>query len=397
MTTYESTDALEPDLRDAIVDLTPKQFDQLVLFLLNELDEEASVEFVPDTDHADLDFTVSRDHPIVPITYGIKLSQIPVDDVVPVEIVRSVAASVEEADYAAGAVMTTGTFSEPARESADRLGVELVDGDGLAGLLIDEQLGFREAGDRLTLDEEFWDLFRGQTRTHTIPTLEVPQADSIERLTQTLSAVAAGNHHKEDIAQKVEQLSGDSFDPRQADYYGTAGWLLGFLHKERETAGATGRGRWGITRLGKTYLSLRERGDDDAATELLRGQIRSIEIFRRILQAVRDAGTMRREDVADLVDKETELGGSTVRRRTTTLVKWLAELPEIEVSGRGPSQEIGYLASADTAASEPPHSTPAEATASAAGEPEGAAGAPIDENQVMDEILSSFETVPDTE
>lgn len=399
MTASNSPGSIKADLRNAIVDLTGKQFDQLILFLLKELDEQAMIEFVPETSSVDLDFSAARPHPIVPINYGIKHKQVTATETVSVDLVRQVAASIEEQSYETGAVITTGSFSSQAQKTAQRLDVELIDGGELADLLIEEKLGFTENGSELVLDEDFWDLFRGQTRSDTVPSIEIPQADSIDRLTQTLTAVAAGNHHKDDIAAEVESITGDSFEPRQADYYGTAGWLLGFLHKERQANGATGRGRWGITRLGRTYLSLRKNGEDETAARLLQNQIRGIEVIRRILNTLQETKVMKRDAVEELVNEETELGGTTVPRRTLTIIQWFKQLPEVEVTGRGSSQELRY-ASDSTASSDIEKEISAK-LGSSTDEAEitvvDSEDEPTDENKVMDKIMASFEPLSETD
>lgn len=373
-------------LRQSIAELTPKQFDQLIGFLLEEIDNDAAIEFVTSTSLSGIDLTVTQPHPLVNFSYGIRLERIGVNEAVSEEVIRSVAKGIEEDSIEVGVVISTGEFTQETKGTAERLGVSLIDGSQLASLLLEYELGFTETNGEWVLDESFWELLRGQTRSDTIPSLEIPQADSIERLTQTLTAIATGNHHKDDIAEKVESLSGDSFDPRQADYYGTAGWLLGFLHKDRG-----GRGRWGLTRLGDSYLSHRENGDTDSAQEILFGQIRDIEIIWRILEVLRTEGEMDRDAITNLVDEETELGGSTVPRRTRTVINWIEKLPEIEVSGRGRTQRLHYLGHDEPTS---PAGLPDDTDAMASEPVEDSTGfvnKPPDEDLILDDIMAAFD------
>lgn len=330
-------------LRDVIAGLTPKQFDQLISFLVQELGPESKVEYVPTDSDAPVDMEVAFEHPFVEVTYGVGLKQRSRAGTVSADLVRAFRTDLEDRGLQTSVIITTGDFSEPAQEVADRHSISLLSGERLVTLLLANELGFTRTDDTITLDESFWELFIEPERSQVIPSIEVPQADSIERLDQTLEAVREGNHAKSAIADTVEEASGDTFSSRQADYYGTAGWLLGFLHKDYRPESGGSRARWGITRLGTTYLTHRQTGNEAEAQRILHSQIRQIEIVRRVLQVLQKKEVLTREEVSDIVGEETELAGTTVPRRTRTLIKWLTHLPEIETDGRGSSQRIHHL------------------------------------------------------
>lgn len=330
-------------LRDILGQITSKQFDQLISFLLQELDPESTVEFVPTDSDSQVDMDVSLEHPFVDVSYGIRLEHRSPEEFVGEDLVASFNTNLQDRGLQTGVIITTGDFSDSARRVAEQHNISLLSGDRLATLLVSHELGFRRTGETITIDESFWELLSEPERTKTIPSIEVPQADSIERLDQTLQAVSEGNHEKSVIAQTIQKVSDDTFSPRQVDYYATAGWLLGFLHKGYQPDSCRSQGRWDLTRLGTTYLTHRNTGNEDAARRILYAQIRQIEVVRRVLRTLQEERVLSREDVLDIVAEETELAGTTIPRRTRTLINWLAHLPEIETKGRGSSQRIRHL------------------------------------------------------
>ena len=196
-------------LRQAIATLSNKQFDQLIFFLINEIENEDTVSFIPDTQEGNLNLKVDHTLPLLTIQYGIAVIQHSDDSHVSAEVVRSVNDSVNESNHIdAGVMVTASTPTDEAESVAVNRGVELVDGDELVTLLIEHGLGINNQNGAVVLNETFWKLFRGQTRSGVIDSLEIPQADSLSRLRQTLSAIESGNHHKEDIARNIERISG---------------------------------------------------------------------------------------------------------------------------------------------------------------------------------------------
>ena len=341
MNQNEYSSDLPAELKQAVTTLSERQFDQLIFFLFDEVENDAAVTFIPEPREGDLNLKVSHDSPILTIQYAVTLVQQIGADSEPEAIIQSVGDSVDQSEQIdTGVVVTASSLSEKSENFAADAGINSIDGDRLVTLLIDHSLGIKEQNGTVTLDKAFWDLFRGQTRSGPIDTLEIPQADSLSRLRQTLSAIANGNHHKEEIAREIERMSGENFESRQADYYSTAGWLLGMLHKERRSRQVAGRGRWGLTRIGQTYLSALDSGNHATATRVLSNQIRGIEILRRILNEIDDGGSMSREELTEIIDRESELSGTTVGRRASTVSSWLSELPEI-TKGTG-SQYVAY-------------------------------------------------------
>lgn len=387
----ELNGGLQTELKQAITTLSEQQFDQLVFFLLDELENDAAVTYIPDPQEGNLNLKVSHDLPILTVRYAAALVQQIGEDSDPEAVIQSARDSVDQsAQIDTGVVVTASTLSEKTQNLAADTGVDLIGGDQLVTLLIDHSLGIEEQNGTVTLDKAFWNLFRGQTRSGPIDTLEIPQADSLSRLQQTLSAIANGNHHKEEIAREIERMSGENFESRQADYYSTAGWLLGLLHKERRSRQVAGRGRWGLTRIGRTYLSALDSGNHATADRVLSNQIRGIEILRRILNEIDSDGSMSREELTDVIDRESELSGTTVGRRASTISSWLSELPEI-TKGTG-SQYVAYSdvsrqpVETSSVHTETEPTTGDKQTVGTSDEDEI-----TDENAILDEMMETFE------
>jgi restriction system protein len=217
----------------------------------------------------------------------------------------------------------------------------LIDGDRLTDIMIESHIGVVTDNESYELDPTFWSAFEKPERTDTIPSLEVPQADNFEVIRTVIQAVGVGSDVKPDIAEYVRrQTDSDSFDPRQADYYGIAAWLLQFLHKEQEveTDNHTIR-RWGLTRLGEEYLTHLDRGNRESADALLTQQIRDVEIISRVYAQLEEDSNLSRRDITEILADETTLSDSTTRRRARTVGEWLVCLPEITTSGRGSEQQ----------------------------------------------------------
>lgn len=211
--------------------------------------------------------------------------------------------------------------------------------------MLDSEIGVFEVEEgEYELDETFWAAFETPEDDDTIPSLEVPQADEFDTLRIVLDAVDAGFDTKPGVTGHLERETGEEWAPRQADYYGIAGWLLGLLHKERqvEIDGHDVR-RWGLTRAGEEYLALLARGDQEAATERLHEAIRDVEIVSRVLDRLELAGTLTREEMGEVLAAETELSGSTVPRRALSVGRWLGQLPEVQRQGSGPTETYDYV------------------------------------------------------
>lgn len=321
------------------------QFEILCKMLVERAEQTRDLELTPFRGDGGIDVHAVVDRDLFHARLGIQVKQYSPGNTVGARSVRSFKGALADQNYHVGTFIATSSFTSGAKESARRDDIRLIDGERLAEIMVEGEVGVERTADgTYDPDGDFWAVFDGPERTDAVPSLEVPQADDFDTLRLVLRAIDAGRDHKPDVAEYVQAERGDSFDPRQADYYGMAAWLLGFAHKEQrvEVDGREVR-RWGLTRNGEAYLTHLDRGDDDAARQLLHDAVRDVEIVRRVYDRLREAGTLRREEITATLARETELSESTTARRALSIGRWLSELPEIRTDGTGPSQTFEYV------------------------------------------------------
>lgn len=332
-------------LRDRTLDLDHDQFEQLCKMLIERAEQTRDLELTPFRGDGGIDVHAVVDRELFHARLGVQAKQYEPGNTVGSRTLRSFKGALQDAAYHVGTVITTSSFTSGAVESAQWDGIRLIDGERLTEIMLGSEIGVRETDDgAYELDESFWAAFETPEDDDTIPSLEVPQADEFDTLRTVLRAVDRGRDRKPDVTAYLERETGEEWAPRQADYYGIAGWLLGFLHKEQrvEVDGREVR-RWGLTREGEEYLALLDRGDTAVADDRLHDAIRDVEIVARVYDRLEADGEMTREEMAEILAEETALGGSTVDRRALSVGRWLAELPEVRRRGSGPSETFEYL------------------------------------------------------
>ena len=302
------------------------------------------LELTPFRGDGGIDIHAVIDRTLFHARLGVQAKQYGPDNPVGVQTLRGFKGALSEQQYHIGTVITTSSFTAGAVTSADHDFIRLIDGDQLTDLMITSEIGVTAVNESYELDSTFWAAFDKPERTETIPSIEVPQADNFDVMRAVVGAVGTGADIKPDIAEHVRTVTTEaSFDPRQADYYGMAAWLLQFLHKEQqvEIDGHRIR-RWGLTRVGEEYLTYREHGDSESAHQLLAAQIRDVEIIARVYATLETEGELLRRDITAILTEETTLSGSTTNRRARTVGEWLVQLPEVTTSGRGSDQQYTF-------------------------------------------------------
>lgn len=320
-------------VRSRVGDLSDSQFHQLMKLVFEEIEETSRVELRPPSDD-DIHLRVVVEQPLFRIQLGVTVIHRPDGSPVDETEINNFAKEISASDLQGGTVVSSADYSEDARSAGSTQSLKLIDMATLSDLMVENHIGVTSDGaEEYSLHEDLWELFEGPVRETTIPSKEVPQADNFENLQTVLRAVDRGHDLKEEIAEFVESQTGGSFDPRQADYYCVAAWLLGFLHKHRSSR------RWGLTSEGREYLEFVYQGREGEAERKLHEAIREVEIIRRIYDEIENTGSIERDRIETVLARETELSGTTTGRRSQTVKKWLAELPEIRlVSGESGSR-----------------------------------------------------------
>ena len=339
------TARVRDQILDRALDIDHEQFEQLCKMLIERAEQTHDLELTPFRGDGGIDVHAIIDRDIFHARLGVQAKQYQPGNTVGARTLRSFKGALSDQDYHIGTVITTSSFTSGAIESAERDYIRLIDGETLSDIMVSGGIGVvGDSNEGFAIDHDFWEVFEKPEKTDIIPSLQVPQADSFDIVRLVLEAVQSGLDTKLDITGYLERKTGQEWASRQADYYGMAGWLLGFLHKEQRVQVNNRKiRRWGLTRDGEEYLELLTRGDEKAATERLHNAIRDVEIISRIYEVVSETGMVERQDIARILAEETELSGSTTGRRARTVGQWLVSLPEIRTNGSGSTQQYEYV------------------------------------------------------
>ncbi|MFB6126745.1 MAG: hypothetical protein ABEJ79_05565 [Halolamina sp.] len=197
--------------------------------------------------------------------------------------------------------------------------------------MVGNEIGATESQGNYEIREVFWDAFERPERDEVIPSREVPLANSFETLRLFLTAIAETDGSKREIDGQVAE-----FEARHADLYGTAGWLLGFVHEDAPTEATEQEvRRWGLTKRGVEYLRLRQQGDTERARRRLAEAVRQVEVVERILAELEAEGELPYDRLAERIAAETTLSESSASRRASPVSQWLTALPEVETKPDG--------------------------------------------------------------
>lgn len=321
---------------DRALEVSPQQFEVLCKMVLARTLDTDALRVTPFHGDGGIDIEGSLDWTLADARFGAQVKQYAASNTVGLNAVQRFDGALSQYACQFGTFVTTGRYTDPARESADEVGIRLVDGEMLSTVMVENRIGVTETPTGgLEVDLEFWKAFDEPEREASIPTVEVPLANSFETLRDVLRAIEATDGSKRAITERVEDIT----ESRHADLYGLAGWLLGFVHKDTPVV-VNGREqrRWGLTRTGSEYLALHERGERDRAESVLTDAIADVEVVARARTAVEECGGLDHGELADLLEAETELSESSATRRASTIGQWLTKLPEIRAKRDGRSK-----------------------------------------------------------
>ena len=140
--------------------------------------------------------------------------------------------------------------------------------------------------------------------------MNIPQADDVGKLQDIPLAIASGLVETSDIANRY------GFVKRQAQYYLEASEMLGFVVRNQ--------GKYSLTPLGRRYVDLtfQERKTLMVTRMLLLPVIQRIVVE---LFVSRDH-LLEKEQLGALVSTRANISGSTIMRRSHTLLEWFSWL-----------------------------------------------------------------------
>lgn len=328
--------AMRSHIRDRMYVTSPETFEVLCKMVLNRrLDTDSfRVTAFRQDDGIDVEGVIDED--MLRFQFGAQAKRYDENSTVSIGYVQRFGGALDQGNYHTGTYITSSSFTKPAQRTAEKLQIHLVDGEQMARAMVDNRIGVKARAEGYEISEAFWEALAEPEEDDTVPSNEVPLADSFETLRTFLRAIDGTDGSKQAIHGAVPE-----FDSRHADLYGTAGWLLGFVHKEtpKEIDGMKVR-RWGLTHSGVKYLTLHERGQSEDARSLLVDAIRQVEIIERVYTELEETRELSYDDLQRKIAAETTLSESSVARRSSTISKWLTTLPEIEERPLGRSKKF---------------------------------------------------------
>lgn len=317
-------------------EITPEVFEVLCKMVLTRRLNTTALQVTAFRQDEGIDIEGVIDEDVLRLMFGAQVKQYDEGNTVSSRHIQRFSGALSQANHQVGTYITSSSFTQPAVETAEELQIHLVDGQHLAGTMVEHEIGVEEKRGEYETVDQFWQALEEPEREDTVPSNEVPLANSFESLRLFLKAIEETDGSKREVHRTI-----DDFEARHADLYGTAGWLLGFVHEEtpKEVNGREVR-RWGLTNNGLEYLRLHERGDTDEARERLVEAIRDVETINRLYAEIETRGELTYDELRDEIAEETTLSESSVVRRSSTVAQWLTTLPEVEEGANGRSKKL---------------------------------------------------------
>jgi restriction system protein len=330
------TASMKEHLHDRMYEVTPEMFEVLSKMVLTRRLNPMDIQLTAFGQDEGIDIEGIIDRQIVSVRFGAQVKRYSEGNKVTSGHVRDFSGALALANHQTGTYITSSSFTQPAVQTAEELQINLVDGSILVSTMLENEIGVEETHGTYEVTEEFWQAFDEPHREETVPSHEVPLANSFETLRLFLKAIRETDGSRREIDQYI-----DDFEARHSDLYGTAGWLLGFVHKDtpREVNGREVR-CWGLTRSGVEYLELSEQDNKEDARKRLAKAVRQVEIINRIYEEIKQDGELTYDELRDKMAAETTLSKSSIKRRASTVTNWLVVLPEITEKSHGRTKKF---------------------------------------------------------
>lgn len=136
--------------------------------------------------------------------------------------------------------------------------------------------------------------------------INIPQVDDLEKIFLILEKINQGF----DDSKKISNVL--NFVKRQSSYYRHAGELLGIIKLNEN--------KYEVTLLGEEYLKLNSEDRKNFVCKLILEFPVINEIFYSVIS--NKVKEFKKNDIIDLITKKSNLHGSTILRRTRTIISW---------------------------------------------------------------------------
>lgn len=333
------------EVLDHALSIEPEEFEQLSKILVEQTEQTNDAELTPFHGDGGIDIRGSIGREFYRAQFGVQVKQY--TQRVGSPAMRNFVGALSSHDYQFGSFITSSEFSSGAIDVAEgevAQPITLIDRERLTDIMLERELGVVQTGGEFEIDHEFWDLFGTSTGEDLVKSDAVPQADSFDIINIVIEGIDEGHRYKHEILEYMKRVTGEDWTPRQADYYPQAAWALGYVHKDPqgEYNGRQMR-QWGLTRDGEEYLTFIREEDDESAQDSLLKHIQEADIIQSVLHYLRENTPISHDDLARVIEKESELNETTANRRRGTVGKWLNMLPEVRQSRDGQTYKYEYL------------------------------------------------------
>lgn len=330
--------AIQNEVRNRAYDLTPSEFEVLCKVVLADSLDAAALTVTPASQDGGIDIEGRLRYDWFSADFGVQVKRYAPDNRVGNDRVHRLAGALADNDYHLGTLITTSSFTRPATEAAERLPVELVSGDELAGAMIDAGIGVQRRDGGYELAPSFWRHLR--EADDAVPASDVPLGSNVDRINAVLVGMKHTDGTKSAVRSWVRKNRDVSLDDRHTYINANSATVLGLARKE-PPAGDREVQRWGLTAAGAEYLAA--PSDSADARDVLARSIRGVDLVARLRDDLADAGTLSMDELDKRIEAETTgLSASSVRRRGSSVRTWLATLPEIEVDRGGSGKTYRY-------------------------------------------------------
>jgi restriction system protein len=334
-----STGAARERLLDRMLDLAPQEFEVLCKVVLADELRTARLAVTPASQDGGIDIEGRLDYEWFAADFGVQVKRYSPGNVVGNDRVHRLAGALAENGYAVGTLVTTSSYSGPAKETAENLPIQLVSGADLAASMLETGVGVTGTDGSDELDATFWrDLSESDER---VPAGDVPLGNNFDRIRDVLRAVRETDGTREDVRRWVAENTRHTLSDRHVYINANSATVLGLARKEPSASGGETT-RWGLTKTGADYV--RAQPDSASARRTLRRAVRSVALVERLCSAIADAGELTRDEIDRLLAEETSgLSQSSVERRSSAVRAWLERLPEVEVAGPRTSKSYVWV------------------------------------------------------
>ncbi|NHN60988.1 MULTISPECIES: restriction endonuclease [Halorussus] len=242
--------AAQDRLLDRILELSPAEFEVLCKVVLAGSLRTTRLAVTPASQDGGIDIEGRLSYDWFAADFGAQVKRYAPGNVVGSDRIHRLAGALTENGYDLGTFVTTSSYSGPARETAERLPIQLVSGADLTESMLRTGVGVTGAGDDYDLDPTFWRALAESDEK--VPASEVPLANNLDRVRDVLGALRATDGTRDEIRRWAAESADRDLSERHVYINANSATVLGLAREEPSPEGDARR--WGLTATGADYL-----------------------------------------------------------------------------------------------------------------------------------------------